>query len=70
MLVTFEQNRMVQNCERFFFFFLITIFDKELKPFRKKFLQLKLLLNAKLLIQRLSSYIVPKTTALQHLLPG
>ena len=53
MPVKFEQNRMVQTTRNFELFdkkpvFFITIFDKELTPFWKTFLQLKLFSNAKL----------------------
>ena len=55
MLVKFEQNRMDQTTRNFELFdkktrFFIIIFDKELTPFWKTFLLLKLLFNAKLLI--------------------
>ena len=81
MLVKFEQNRMVQTKQHFelsdkkktnkqtnknVFFFLI-IFDKALAPFWKTaFLYLKQVFNAKLLISRLPSAIVPKITLVQH----
>ena len=52
MLVKFEQNRIVQTTRNFELFdkklgFFITIFDKELTPFWKTFLQVKLYVNAK-----------------------
>ena len=54
MLVEFEQNRMVQTTQNFELFDknpgFITICDKELTPFWKMFLQMKLLFHAKLLI--------------------
>ena len=77
MLVKFEKkNRMVRTKRIFELFdkkkkkkerFFITILEKELTPFWKTFLGLKLLFNAKLLIKRLSSFSVPKITALRHL---
>ena len=77
MLVKLDNNFMVQTTRNFELFdkkkkkkkkngFFITIFDKELTPFWKTFLQLKLLFNAKLLIYRLSSFSVLKITALRH----
>ena len=58
MLLKLEQNRMVQTTRNFELSdkkkkkngFFLTIFDKELTPFWKTFLWLKLLFNAKLLI--------------------
>ena len=73
MLMKFEQNCIVQTTPNFELFdrknvfVFITIFEKELIPFWKPFLYLKLLFNAKLSIQRLSSFSVPKITALRHL---
>ena len=57
VLVKFEQNRTVQTTRNFELFvkktgFFISIFDKELTPFLKTFVSLKLLFNAKLLIIR------------------
>ena len=76
MLVKFEQNRKVQTTRNFKLFdqkkkkkkkggVFITILDNELTPFWKTFLLLKLLFNAKLLIQR--SISVSKITALRRL---
>ena len=48
----------------------ITIFDKVLTPFWKTFLWLKQLFDAKIWIQKLSSFSVPKITALQRVQPG
>ena len=68
MLVKFEQNRMVGIIQNFVFFDKkwLKIFDKVLTPLWKTFLRLKLLLDAKILIQRLSSFSVPKIMALRH----
>ena len=53
MLVKFEQNRMVQTTQNFELLYkkpgFYNHFDKELTPFWKTFLLLKLLFNAKLL---------------------
>ena len=53
MLVKFEQNRMVQTVQNFELFDKkwLTIFDKVLTPFWKKFQWLKQLFDAKLLIK-------------------
>ena len=68
MLVKFEQNRIVLTTQRVVLFDKkwLTMFDKVLTPFWKTFLWLKQLFDAKLLIQRLSSFSVPKITALRH----
>ena len=62
MLVKFEQNRVVQTIQNFVLFDKkwLTIFDKVLTPRWKTFLWLKQLFDAKILIQRLSSFSVPK----------
>ena len=68
--VKFEQNHMVRNKRNFDFDrkpgFLKAIFDKELTPFWKTFVEMKQLLNAKLLISRLPSFIVPNITVVRH----
>ena len=64
MLVKFEQNRMVRTIQNLVLFDKnkksLTIFDKVLTPFWKTFLWLKQLFDAKILIQRLLSFSVPK----------
>ena len=74
MLVKFEQDRMVQAIRNFELLttkrVFKTIFDKALTPFRKTFLLLKQLFNAKLLISRLPSFSVPKITVVRHALVG
>ena len=61
MLVEFEQNFMVRTLQNF------VLFDKKwLTIFEKMFLWLKQLFDSKILIQRLSSFSVPKITALRH----
>ena len=66
MMMKFEPNRMVRTIRNFMLFDKkwLTIFDKVLTPFWKTFLWLKQLFDAKILIQRLSSFSVPKITAL------
>ena len=59
----------IQNLELFYKKWL-TIFDKVLTLFSKMFLWLKQLFDAKLLIQRLSSFSVPKIAVVQHMQPG
>ena len=70
MLVTvkIKQNRMVQTIQNFVLFDKkwLTIFDKVLTPFWKKFLWLKQFFVAKILTLRLSFFNVPKITALRH----
>ena len=68
MLVKFEQYRMVRTIQSFVLFDkkCLTIFGKVLTPFWKTFLWLKQLFDAKTLIQRLSSFSVPKITALRY----
>ena len=69
MLVEFEQTRMVRTILNFVFVFFkkwLSIFDKVLTPFWKTFLGLKQLFDAKIFIQRLSSFSVPKITALRQ----
>ena len=66
--VKFQQNRMVRTIQNFALFdkkWLI-IFDKVLTPFWETFLWPKQLFDAKILIQRLSSFSVPKITAFRH----
>ena len=46
----------------------LTIFDKVLTPFWKTFLLLKQLFDVKILIQRVSSFRVPKKLALRHVI--
>ena len=50
--------------------FFKTIFDEALTTFWTKFLLLKQLLNAKLLISRLPSFSVSKITIVRHVQPG
>ena len=62
MLVKYDQNRVVQTIQNFVLFDKkwLTIFDKVLTPRWKTFPWLKQLFDAKILIQRLSSFSVPK----------
>ena len=68
MMVKFEQNRMVRSIQSIVLFDKkwLSIFDKVLTPFWKTFQWLKQLFDAKTSIQRLSSFSVPKITALRH----
>ena len=68
ILVNFEQNRMVRTIQNFEVFHekWLTIFDKGLTPFWMTFLWVKKIFDAKLLIQRLSSFSVPKFTVIRH----
>ena len=61
-LVKFEQNRRVENTQNFELFGTkwLTIFEIVLKPFGKTFLWQKQLFDAKVSIERLSSFIVQK----------
>ena len=72
MLVKFEQNCTVGTIQNVVFFDKkwLSIFDKVLTPFWKTFLWLKQLFDAKILIQRLSSFSVPKIPSLQHVSLG
>ena len=66
MLVKFEQNRMVWTIQSFVLYDKkwLKFFDKVLMPVWKMFLWLKQLFDAKILIQRQSSFKVPKILAL------
>ena len=55
MLVKFEQNHMVQNTQKFFGKKWLTIFEK-----------VEQLFDAKVLVQRLSSFIVSKIIVVRH----
>ena len=66
MLVKFEQNRIVQTIIFFFLKKRLTIFWQSVDAILKTFLWLKQLFDAKILIQRLSPFSVPKITALRH----
>ena len=68
MLVKFEQNRMVWTIQNFVRFGKkwLPIFDKVMTLFWKRFRWLKLLFDAEILIQRLSSFIVPNIKVLRH----
>ena len=61
MLVKFEQNRMVRTIQNFVLYDKkwLTILEKVLTPFWKTFLSLKQLFDVKILIQSISSFIVP-----------
>ena len=64
MPVKFEQNRIGQTTQNFLTENekMVSHFDKLLTPFWKTFLWLKQFFDAKLLIKRLSSFSVPKTS--------
>ena len=65
MRVKFEQNRMVRTIQNFDKKWL-KFFDNVLTPFWKTFLRLKQMFDTRILIQRLTSFSVPKITALRH----
>ena len=68
ILVKFEQNRMVRNKQNLELFGKkwLTLFGKVLMPFWKTFLRRKQLFNANVLIERLSSFTVPKIIVVRH----
>ena len=68
MLLKFEQNRMVQTIQNFEIFDKkwLTICDKVLTPFRKTFLWLKQLFDAKIFIYWQLSFSVPKIKVVRH----
>ena len=69
MLVKFEQNHMVrtiQNYELFGKKKWLTFFERELTPFWKTFLKQQNLFDAKGSIERLLSFIVPKTMVVRY----
>ena len=71
MLLKFEQIRMVRNIQKIELFGKkwLTIFEKVLTPFWKTFLSHKQLFDAKILIERLSSFIVLKILVVRHVQP-
>ena len=69
MQVKFEQNRKVRNIQNYELFCKKMV-EKVLTPFWKTLLWHKQLFDAKVLIKRLSSFIVPKTMVVRHVKPG
>ena len=65
-LVKFEQMVWSKPYKILCFLKWTTFFDKVLTPFKKTFLWLTQLFDARILIQRLPFFMVPKITALRY----